>query len=447
MRMSQARVLVPRLIPAAILAAGIGLGAQAGAPMSAPMSTAADTTRALTLAQCIDLAKKTSLGLRVAENALSSARLSRKAADAGRLPQVRLGGRASIAPTFGRFGYDPIVTDFGEIDAQIIAEQTVYDGGIYGLQTKQMQLDLESLGLARRITERDIVFAVTQVFVEILRAREEIALERQSLSQLSEYLSLVQNLYRSGRVNYTDVLKTEIQLSSARTSLQAAIEASTLATFELSELIHGTVDTTLEIRGSLDNMSVARIDTAGGPFGQSLESKSNELGIARSGLDVEIAHHAKYPTFSVFADAGLLTSLEETDISRRFEHLGYSAGVSVQVPLFDWGQVKYRERGQRLAVENARYEAEAFNRAQARELRSISFQIGNLERRIGELRKTMKDADDNYILTKSKYLGGAAPATEVLAAQQLVTDARLGELQARADALKLSARLEQIMTR
>jgi outer membrane protein len=436
-----------RALAGALAAIAIAAACPVEASRANASGAPSDAVRGLTLDECIALARQSSLGLRVAENALSSARLERKAQVATSYPQVHFGGAARTDPTFGRYGYDPIITDFGEIDAQIVAEQMLYGGGIFHLQLKQTKLDIENLGIARKITERDVVFDVTQSFVEVLRAREEVALDRESLAQLDDYLSVVQDLYRSGRVGYTDVLKTRIQLAAARTSLQSAIETFALARLELSQIVRGTADTTLVIAGSLDSMEVARLDTAGS-FGKSLESQSNAIGIERTSLDVELARHARYPTLSVFADAGLVTSLDPVNnLGRRFEYLGYSAGVSLQVPLLDWGQAKYRADAQRFAFENARYEAELFNRSQAREVRSISLQISNLERRAGTLRRTTKDADDNYLLTKSKYMHGAALALEVLDAQQLVTDARLGELQARADALKLSARLEQILTR
>jgi outer membrane protein TolC len=409
---------------------------------------AAMQARVLTLDECIALAKKNSPSLRIAENALSSAAFSRKGLFASRFPQVKINSGASAAPVFNRFGYDTAITDYGQIAAQIIAEQTLYDGGIYGLKARQMQVDLENLRIARTISERDIVFSVKQVFIEILRAREEIELDRQSLMQLTDYLNLVKNLCASGRVHYTDVLKTTIQLSSANASLQKARESSTLSYYELAEMIGATPDTAFDVRGSLDSLSVMLVDTtaAEGTFPQSLESRSNELAVTRSGLDAAITHREKFPTVSLVADAGLLTSLTDP-VADRWDHVGYSAGISVDVPLMDWGQRRMREKQQQLAIQTARYQAEAFNRSQTRELRSLSLQIRNLAQRISDLRTTAKDADNNYVLTKAKYLGGAAPVTEVLDAQQLVTDTRLEELQARADMLRLSARLEQILTR
>ena len=426
----------------------VQLVATAAAPglMAHPPALAAPS-RILTLDQCIALARKNSPNLRAADNALSSAALARKGLSGARLPQVRASGTASAAPVFNRFGYDPAITDHGQLSAQIIAEEKLYDGGIYGLKARQMQLDLESLGIARKISERDLVFSIKQAYIEILRAREEITLQRQSLSQVADYYDLVKNLNAAGRVHYTDVLKTGIQLSSANASLEKAEEAAALAKYELSGIMDAAPDTAFEITGSLNDISIESTDTtAAGGAPRSLESASNDLGITRSGLDAEIIHREKFPTLSLIADAGFLSSLDPP-AADHWNRFGYSAGVSLEVPLMDWGQRRLREQQQRLAVENARYQAEAFDRALTIELHSLSLQIRNLERRLGNLRSTAKDADDNYSLTKSKYLGGAAPVTEVLAAQQLATDTRIEELGARSDMLKLSARAARILAR
>jgi outer membrane protein TolC len=168
------------IIAAQMAAAAATLGAGAFSPARA------EAPRVLTLDQCITLARKNSPNIRAADNALSSAALARRELSGSRFPQVRANGTASSSPTFGRFGYDPAITDYGQLSAQIIAEQKLYDGGIYGLKARQMQLDMQDLGIARRISDRDIVFSVKQAFIEILRAREEIALERKSLAQLAE---------------------------------------------------------------------------------------------------------------------------------------------------------------------------------------------------------------------------------------------------------------------
>jgi outer membrane protein len=452
MRSTRAEIVFAAVVSAAVLASCLAGAAPAAVPRpdstAVPRAATGYTARVLTLEQCIELAKKASFGLRAADNALSSARFAEKGFSAGRRPQIRLGGTAGASPTFGRYGYDPVITDYGQISAQVIAEQQIYGPAVSGLALKQLGLDAEGLGLARRITERDIVAAVKRVFIEIVRARGEIALERESVGQLTDYLGLVENLQRSAQVHYTDVLKTQIQLSSAGASLRKAEEASALATYELAELIGAPLEDSLEVAGSLDELSAVDRDTvAAGAAARSLESAANEIGIRRIDLETEAIRRERYPTASVIVDAGLLTSLDPAVADERWNHVGYSAALVIEMPLLDWGGRRLREQAKRLDLESARYEAAAFERAQGRELRSIALQLRNLERRIGDLRATGKDAKDNYDLTRSKYLVGAAPAIEVLAAQQLVTDTRLEELQAKAEMLTLSVRFEQILAR
>ena len=53
-------------------------------------------------------------------------------------------------------------------------------------------------------------------------------------------------------------------------------------------------------------------------------------------------------------------------------------------------------------------------------------------------------AEENFILTKSKYAAGAALALEVLAAQQMLTESHLAEIQTLADIRSLNARIERL---
>jgi hypothetical protein len=63
------------------------------------------------------------------------------------------------------------------------------------------------------------------------------------------------------------------------------------------------------------------------------------------------------------------------------------------------------------------------------------------------IRISLKAADENFVLTKSKYVSGGVLSLEVLAAQQLFTDLKLDELQTLADRQALLAKMEQITAR
>ncbi len=57
----------------------------------------------------------------------------------------------------------------------------------------------------------------------------------------------------------------------------------------------------------------------------------------------------------------------------------------------------------------------------------------------------MKNAEDNFVLTKAKFAGGGTLSLEVLNAFQLLSDSQLAELQALAQWHTLQAKLAQLL--
>jgi outer membrane protein TolC len=76
--------------------------------------------------------------------------------------------------------------------------------------------------------------------------------------------------------------------------------------------------------------------------------------------------------------------------------------------------------------------------------KKIHAQIRNSLDQLISLTQTLKKATDNYLLTKAQYAAGGTTALDVLAANQLLTENRLAEIQARTDIQRLLARIDQL---
>ena len=81
------------------------------------------------------------------------------------------------------------------------------------------------------------------------------------------------------------------------------------------------------------------------------------------------------------------------------------------------------------------------------ESRKTRVQIIKQRERLSVIQNNITSAEDNFLLTKSKYAGGGTLSLEVLSAQQLLTDTKLSELQTLADIQLLAAKMEQLTTR
>src|SRR5271169_3863216 len=84
----------------------------------------------LTLDSCIAVALRNSPALRSADNAVRSTDLARSELQTTVLPQVQAILDAIYLPVPPRYGYDPAITDGGEIRGLIAVRQSLYDSGI-----------------------------------------------------------------------------------------------------------------------------------------------------------------------------------------------------------------------------------------------------------------------------------------------------------------------------
>ncbi len=401
---------------------------------------------------CVDAAKKRNLLLPIARNNLRASELSRREIAAGALPQLKLGGALLYAPRFGMFGYDPAITDGGFVTGQVMLRQSVYDGGIRS--TKEEQADVE---IARRAgdirrEERDIVLSVRVQCLNLLFLRRRAELEQESARRLAEYLDLVKRLAGGGTAGSTDVLKTQIQLSDAQTAAGRTEQAVAEAESALKEEIGLPADTLFALSGTLEEIPGDESDSAAAKERAepgSLDLAASDLEIARSGYDIELARCERYPTVAFVADAGLVTSGDNLRLpsDKREPMVGYSLGLSVELPLVAWGAIDMRIQQKQVAAENLRMERERLRRSFEAQSARLRIRFAEARERLRAAREVIAAAEDNFLLIKSKYAAGAALSLEVLSAQQELAVSRLAEAQALADLGDLRARADHLFAR
>jgi outer membrane protein len=404
----------------------------------------------LTLDQCLSAARSNSLIIRQSGLSIRSAELSRKELATTRLPLLNFSAGASIAPSTTNFGYDPAITDKGQLSSQLVFEQPLYDGGRRTARGAQIDLDIQRLTKEQQQAVHDLELEVKQDYVECLRARSELALTEQSTSQLDEYLQLVKSLNAGGAVAYTDLLRTQVELQNARIAATRAEQVLSFSKYALAELMGTPGDTSFALSDSLAEpaqaevdsfLSRSRLDTL-----QNLDLSVARLGYERSLADIHEAELERMPSLSFVGDAGYLTSRGNLQLTKAesASGLGYSVGLAFELPLFDWGGRKLRVQQLELSAESVQLRSGLIRRSLVTEYDRNVLLYESAHARLRSIKANAKTAEDNFLLTKSKYAGGSAPASDVLSAQQLLTESRLSEIETLAELATIQAKLERI---
>jgi outer membrane protein TolC len=407
--------------------------------------------RVLSLDDCLRAALQQSLAVKSADNAVRSAQLAHEEIGRTALPQVTVDGKVWSAPNSDRFGYDPAVTDGGQFSAQLGVQELLYDGGARGLRADQLDIDIGRFRTEQRRAQRDLKYAVTVAFLDLLEAQREAALQQQRVDELSDYLGLVNRLFHGGGVNYTDILKTEVSFENAQVTLRRAVQSRTTAKVSLAEAMGAPHDTAFTVAGTLDIPDSDAIDSLlhrdYSDTVHNLDLQISKSSIQRSMIEVDIARRERLPSISLTGDFGLLSSGDNLShpAERRPSVLGYSIGISVENLLFNWGATDLRIQQRQLEAENMRLFYEQQRRGLAAELVRLRAQVASAIEESHSISRTLKIAEDNFALTKAQYAGGGTTALEVLSAEQLLAENRLADLQTRADLQRFLARANQLI--
>lgn len=396
----------------------------------------------LSLDDCFRLAAQNNPKAFVSANAIQSADLARQELKSQRLPQLKFKGTLEYAPSSKHLGYDPALTNGGQLGSQLVVEQTLYDGGQRGIKAMKADLQWAQSHHERKLAMLDLRFEVTQAFTEVLRLRSDLEFKQAGIVRLRDYSGLVARMHAGGQAGYTDVLKTRIQVSEAESAARQAAADLQGAEYSLSELLGMDGQDTIAIKGDLDSAEVpAPFDTVG-----NADWEKAKLVSQSAGLDVLAARGEWKPTVAVSADMGLLTSFDNLQASSqdRAPILGASAGLHVDLPIFSWGLRANHMRQSLLAAENAEWQWKSQRRGLLVDQRKTLLQWEAARAHRDALRGDLAAAGDNFLLTKSKYAGGSGLASEVLDSHRLWIDTQSSLIQAEADLRILGARLKRL---
>ena len=403
----------------------------------------------LTLDSAVAFANAHAPLLHAAELNVTEAQLAYHEAELAPYPPVTYNVGASYAPQNKSFGYDPAITNEGQLNGQIVLQHQIYNGGAYGIEKQQAALDVSHAQTGLQLTREDLRFDVTQAFQEDLRDRLNITIEDESVSELQNYRDLVDRLFHGGTSPYTDLLKTEVQLGTERIALEKARADELQARYALASLMGTPMDTAFIVQGTFDSVFTApafRMQSYDSLVSLTVSLAENEL--ARAQLDVALTRAMAKPSFNANLDAGLLTSIQNLTAppDERNPFWGASAGISVTGLIYDWGLNKTQVDEKQVIVQILESQLEQQRRDLAAQITQLIVLMNTTRDRLTAIRANLQKARDTYDLEKAKYAVGGALASEVLSAQRDVLDTRLSELQILNDLENYRSQLRHLTT-
>jgi outer membrane protein TolC len=289
------------------------------------------------------------------------------------------------------------------------------------------------------VAMRGLSATVIQDYYAIVAAQRKFGNSQISLKEAERFFDVTQKQEKGGEVAHADVIKSQIDLQQRQRDLKEAELAIEKAKIALGILIFPNFSSDFAVIDDLaEPAELPAVDPAAAAS-ISPDIKAAAAGVQEAGWEVSVARYQFLPSFGLdffygidanqFAanggptDATGRSTLPNYQVNNR-QNLGYSAQLTLTVPVWNWGATRSKVKQAELKRDQAQLDLSLAQRTLQSNLAAAYAEARAALAQLESLRSSVGLAAESLRLTVLRYQAGEATALEVVDAQNTVTVAR-----------------------
>ena len=405
--------------------------AQSGQPAagnSDNIALATTATAAITLDEAIRRAEASDPAYASAKADSGVAALDRSIARAGLLPSVidhnqalytqpnglvNQAGQGAAAQPAPRFIANNAVREYA-------SQATINDTlGLAGVaQMRRADGAAAQAAAEFEIARRGLVAGVTTLFYSALAANHKLAVAERALAEAQDFSRLTNERELAREAAHADVVKAQIEEQQRSRDLEDARVAAEKARLELGILLFPDPRTPYSLVAAANVPPLAtreEIEQAAAKNNPELRSALAALSV--SNADVLAARAAYLPDLGLNVTYGIDAPQVATNGPDGVRNLGYSASVTVDIPVWDWLATEHKVKQSEIRRNAALTALSATQRRLIAALDEAYAEAAAARDEMASLDQSASMAAESLRLIKLRYQGGEATVLEVVDAQ------------------------------
>lgn len=350
-------------------------------------------------------------------------------------------------PLFKEYAYMPDTKfDFkiGSVySAGLIAQQPIYMGGKIQSSIRMAKIATAIAGLHMKKTEAEVILNVDEAFFSYIKVEELVKSAGKYKDVLAEFHRQMENAHQSGMKSKNDLLKVQVQLNEAELKLRQAQNALRLARMNLCYHIGLPMSTeSILLRDNFEEteaLSQQASDISARPeyamLQQQIELKKQNVALVRSDFLPQVTAMASYN----------YTHGVQLNNSNLFSKPSFIGGVSINIPLFNWGEGRRKVSAARREVEMAANQFEDLSRQMELELMQAINEYDESILEVALTQKSLTQAEENRTESGNRYQAGMETLADYLEAQAFWQKAQSDLIEARAQQRVACTRYKKAM--
>jgi outer membrane protein TolC len=288
---------------------------------------------------------------------------------------------------------------------------------------------LEAARAGTEISRRAFVRGVNETYYAAALATAKRRAAEQSLTAAEEFERVTGLNFQAGEVPEVDMIRARLQVAARRDDLAQARQAEVIANATLGTLLGYGIAQAPSIETlpqTVDAADIGTISSAGVARRPEFAQLDAEVRAARA--DIGVARADRLPRISYSVDEGFDTNtLAPSDLRQR---RGLLATANLDIPIFEWGALRSRQRQAELRARGAELQRELTVRDLYLQFATARQEALTAAERVTNARRALDDAERNVTISIERYRAGEAPISEATDAQTTRAAQRLALQQA-----------------
>ena len=303
-----------------------------------------------------------------------------------------------------------------EYASQAVINETLGLGQFAGVR----RADAEAARAAAEleIARRGLVEAVTGLFYGSIAADNKLAVAERAHREATDFTGLTSKREQAREAAHADMVKAQLAEQQRERDLADVKVAAEKARLELGVLLFPDPRTpyTLAAAGDTPELaSRAEIEQAAAKNNPELKSALASLNVTNA--SVLAARAAYLPDLGMNVTYGIDSPQFAVNGPDRVRNLGYSASVTLDIPVWDWLSTQHKVKQSEIRRDAARVSLTTAQRRLIARLDEAYSEAVTARDQLASLDASVATAAESLRLTKLRYTGGEATVLEVVEAQ------------------------------
>jgi outer membrane protein TolC len=275
------------------------------------------------------------------------------------------------------------------------------------------------------VSRRGLVAAVTALFYGSLAADHKLAVAERAHQEAADFSSLTNKREQAREAAHADLVKAQLEEQQRQREFADAKVAAEKAHLELGVLLFPDPRTPCTLQADENAPPLASredVEQAAAKNNPELKSALAQLNV--SNADVLSARAALLPDLGLNVTYGIDAPQFAVNGPDKVRNLGYSASVTVDLPVWDWLSTEHKIKQSEIRRDAAKVALTAAQRQMIARLDEAYSEAQAAHDQLASLDESVATASESLRLTKLRYTGGEATVLEVVDAQTAYVSAQ-----------------------